>query len=524
MGTEKKHPVLRLIKTILIVLGSVIIAIVLLFIAVMIHLFSASREEKKLEDYNLFISKSMAIYGSDPAKAYQNLRVADDIFVQEVQSETLRQDYIQKSRVQYGRDHLEMLGGLYFSGEGIESGKDISKAIEYFERSGSDVSKYVLGAIYYFGADGVPQDKVKAKTYFSSIIKSSKIPIKFIRRAAWFITEINIKNNTPEELETLCHMSKEGMEEKKFWEFPKSMDSLLLPDIPDDNSEVFDIAISSKILESSLPVTAVCALYEKPGCAESVIPFEDECQDAAEQGDVYSMAIMGIILQKEKNPKAAIEWYEKAAKKKNPVALRKLGLMSMKGEGLRKDSAKAIMYYTQAAELGDFPAAYNLGNIYLEGKGVGRDLEKAEKWFKLAKAKGSQNAEKGLLKIASIHKQKIEAERRRKNSERFLRIISFVGVTVPLLIIILIVGYIRRCPSCNKLFAKEIVGSEQLDSESYYKTVTRNDEIRDTEGNVKGTISRKEQVHVTKTRFLIHCRCNKCKHEWSYVEWEEREG
>ena len=97
------------------------------------------------------------------------------------------------------------------------------------------------------------------------------------------------------------------------------------------------------------------------------------------------MVTMGMILQKKENPKAAAAYYTKAANKKNPVALRKLGLMHMKGEGVQKNTAKAIKYYKQAAELNDYAAAYNLGNIYLYAKGVSRDLEAAEEWFQLAK-------------------------------------------------------------------------------------------------------------------------------------------
>ena len=84
--------------------------------------------------------------------------------------------------------------------------------------------------------------------------------------------------------------------------------------------------------------------------------------------------------------------------------------------------------------------------------------------------------------------------------------------------------YSERCPKCDKWGARKEIDSAILDSKSGYETVTREDEIRDDEGNRIGTVEREEQVHVTTQTVRKHYRCKYCGYEWDEVEIEKHEG
>lgn len=104
-----------------------------------------------------------------------------------------------------------------------------------------------------------------------------------------------------------------------------------------------------------------------------------------------------------KNEKAAVALFEKAAGKGDYLAMVYLRDCYLHGIGVRKDetianawSQKADMQLRLDAEKGETTAMYILGLRYLRGIGVDRDINEAEQWFNKASAQGDPDSKKIL--------------------------------------------------------------------------------------------------------------------------------
>ncbi|MBS8225252.1 tetratricopeptide repeat protein [Vannielia litorea] len=154
---------------------------------------------------------------------------------------------------------------------------------------------------------------------------------------------------------------------------------------------------------------------------------------AAEAGHPDAQNVYGIALKDgegaEKDPVAAVEWYEKAIAQGHVKAMHNLAhlyqygaegvpqdfdkaralyeqaldagygaagnglaLMYERGEGVEKDLAKAVEYFTIGAEAGERNALYNLGNYYRLGQEVEEDLAKALELYTEAALAGHSQA------------------------------------------------------------------------------------------------------------------------------------
>ncbi|EJW5829018.1 sel1 repeat family protein [Escherichia coli] len=89
-------------------------------------------------------------------------------------------------------------------------------------------------------------------------------------------------------------------------------------------------------------------------------------------------------------------WYEQSAEQENPRAQSKLGLIYLKGLGVKPDTRKAILWYKEAAEQGYAHAQYTLGLIYRNGTGINVNHYESQKWLKLAAKQHYKNAERLL--------------------------------------------------------------------------------------------------------------------------------
>lgn len=80
----------------------------------------------------------------------------------------------------------------------------------------------------------------------------------------------------------------------------------------------------------------------------------------------------------------------------------------------------------------------------------------------------------------------------------------------------------EKCPFCGQRGQVLLESSEETGSEDGYETVTREDKIKNDEGEVTGTIEREEQIHVVRTNLLNHYKCSSCGEAWD-TESEEVE-
>jgi TPR repeat protein len=77
-----------------------------------------------------------------------------------------------------------------------------------------------------------------------------------------------------------------------------------------------------------------------------------------------------------------------AARRGEPLALRALGLMRLRGEYLARDEQEAVALFHQAARRGDAESMYLLGEAFKRGIGVAAEPDLARFWLNRAAAKG----------------------------------------------------------------------------------------------------------------------------------------
>lgn len=93
-----------------------------------------------------------------------------------------------------------------------------------------------------------------------------------------------------------------------------------------------------------------------------------------------------------RDPRAGLEWLERAARAGEARAILFLGVCRWNGDGVEQDRGQAVELYLRAARLRDDHAWYNLGLAYEQGEGVPRDLERARRCLSRAARLGNGRA------------------------------------------------------------------------------------------------------------------------------------
>lgn len=103
-------------------------------------------------------------------------------------------------------------------------------------------------------------------------------------------------------------------------------------------------------------------------------------EQAAIQGDVRAMVLIGSETKYNLDCKSRIYWLSEAKKLGGYKGweLSHLGSMYMEGDCFEKDVSKAISLYKEADSRGSYFAAVNLSGVYLRDFGEGVDLDMAE--------------------------------------------------------------------------------------------------------------------------------------------------
>ena len=111
----------------------------------------------------------------------------------------------------------------------------------------------------------------------------------------------------------------------------------------------------------------------------------------ADQGDADAEFALGVMyvrgLGVRQDDFEAVQWFRKAAEQGKLEAETNLGIMYAGGHGVMKDYAAAVKWYLLAAERGDPDAQHNLGLLYEDGHGVTQDYVLAHMWYSLAVAR-----------------------------------------------------------------------------------------------------------------------------------------
>lgn len=152
-------------------------------------------------------------------------------------------------------------------------------------------------------------------------------------------------------------------------------------------------------------------------------------KSAAERGLDMAMVKMGEYCSTENKymeisvPDAA-EWYKKAADKKNPYALFKLGVFAYEGIGQKADKKKAAEYFFESAKRGNPHAQYNVATLYEEGTVIPIDLSAAFYWFKQA---ASQNDSRSQYKLGYYYLEGIGTKKNYIEAMRWFAIAAENG-------------------------------------------------------------------------------------------------
>jgi len=105
-------------------------------------------------------------------------------------------------------------------------------------------------------------------------------------------------------------------------------------------------------------------------------------QAQVELGDYYRSGFQEGEL--DRDPTAALQWYEKAALYQHAEAQSKIGELYFTGEGVQRNRYEAIRWYSLAARKYYTPALVHLANIYWESDAVVQDKPRAYSYLLLA--------------------------------------------------------------------------------------------------------------------------------------------
>ncbi len=120
--------------------------------------------------------------------------------------------------------------------------------------------------------------------------------------------------------------------------------------------------------------------------------------ESAKAGDAHAQHGLGMLYELGQgvpyaDPKAASEWYQKAADQNYAPALNNLARLYADGRGVKQDVPKAIELWSKAAEAGNVTARFNLGLQYAAGIGVKKDMKKAAEYLLQAAESGLPEAQ-----------------------------------------------------------------------------------------------------------------------------------
>ncbi len=126
-----------------------------------------------------------------------------------------------------------------------------------------------------------------------------------------------------------------------------------------------------------------------------------------------------LLLHKKGEYEKAFAIWEAEAKEQNAQAMVNIGLMYLRGEGVKKDAAEAKRWFEKAAEFENPSALYNLGLMYDNDIAAQKDEQKAQEYLHKAAQLGHDGAN---FKLALQNlKDKTDKETLKKGFEHMIQ-------------------------------------------------------------------------------------------------------
>lgn len=104
----------------------------------------------------------------------------------------------------------------------------------------------------------------------------------------------------------------------------------------------------------------------------------------------------GLALYQGRDFQGAERLFRIAAESGDVAAIANLGLLHLRGHGVKQSTRKAVQLLKQASDAGNVVATENLAEIYARGLGVDEDPDRARGWYERAMAQGSATAQHAL--------------------------------------------------------------------------------------------------------------------------------
>jgi hypothetical protein len=125
----------------------------------------------------------------------------------------------------------------------------------------------------------------------------------------------------------------------------------------------------------------------------------------AKQNNPDALYNVGLLYMKgqgaQKDPRAAIDWFKRAANYGSLDAAYNLGVLYKTGEGVFPSNKDAIYWWKQAADAGHAQSQYNMGVMAAYGYGMGKDVDRAIRYWEQAARQGQPESRQLLYKIYS---------------------------------------------------------------------------------------------------------------------------
>jgi hypothetical protein len=312
-----------------------------------------------------------------------------------------------REAAEQGYAHAQLcLAFSFLNGDGVP--QDTLKAVEWFRKSaesGYGVAQYELGCLLYdpnfvllhdtdckFGQNDYGKQIGPAKANLREAAKwYEKAEEQGEEWAAFRLAHMyrNVSPRSPEKAEFWEHKGNELRHGEGFRSHSRRNASDIL----------------SRMLGGS-----VCPSIDKSTEIEARISM------AAEQGDPDALIAIGQLYERGACISAAVEWYDRAAKRGNSDALVRLAWFYFDGRGVLRDRAYAFELFHCAADQEDFRAQLQLAWMYENGIGIernsqiGRELTRnteettnidklRELAFMYSRGKGVEHSEKKAAKL-----------------------------------------------------------------------------------------------------------------------------
>jgi len=269
------------------------------------------------------------------------------------------------------------IGKMYATGLGTE--QDYEKAVGWFEMAASRNHKYAqysLAGMYYRG-QGVEQDFEMAFRLYSKSA-AQRVPYAYYELAKMHRDAIGTEMNAEDA---------ELNFEEAFYGFKR---------------------LEEQSHDDKLQYRLGQMIYTGTGTVKDVKAAIGYFEKAARLGNTHAQYMLGKVYLNEdsghRNSGKAVLWLTKAADNGNSPAQFALGKLYRDGSHVEKDIVKAVELFTKAAEQNNSFAQYQLGKLYLLGQDIPKDVEVAVKWLTASALQGNQFSQYVLGKLYLIGK------------------------------------------------------------------------------------------------------------------------